>query len=200
MRPLRVEILTIPEEMSPYSADGTPVTTSIDSMDVEAMLRVLTPDISPSEAFVDRRTPSISTAVPKEAFPAFEPPSRSEKTLSFIRSAFTVLPPGRSVEISETLTICRWLMAFPSMVREVAMALVDSRAVTTTLSSFRLSSGAYRRSESVCARISTSVRVVTYPRQETEKRTFPPGTFLTEKLPSLSATAQSPASGSSTTA
>ena len=43
---------------------------------------------------------------------------------------------------SETLTICRWLIAVPSMVRDVAIELVDSRAVTTTLSSLRFSSGA----------------------------------------------------------
>ena len=140
--PLRVEIFTTPDEISPYSAEGTPVTTSTDSIFVEAMLRVLAPDISPSEALVEMRTPSTSTAVPNEAFPAAEPPLRSEKTLSLVRSGFIVLPPGSSDEISEAFTICRWSMALPPIVREVAMALGASLAVTTTLSSFRLSSGA----------------------------------------------------------
>ena len=70
------------------------------------------------------------------------PPLRSEKTLSFIRSGLTVLPPGSSAEMSDALTICRWSMALPPIVRDVAMALGASLAVTTTLSSFRLSSGA----------------------------------------------------------
>ena len=105
-------------------------------------LRVLAPVGSPSEALVERRTPSTSTAVPNAALPAVLPPLRSEKTLSFIRSGLTVLPPGSSAEMSDALTICRWSMALPPIVRDVAMALGASLAVTTTLSSFRLSSGA----------------------------------------------------------
>lgn len=44
-------------------------------------LRVLAPVGSPSEALVERRTPSTSTAVPNAALPAVLPPLRSEKTI-----------------------------------------------------------------------------------------------------------------------
>lgn len=138
---MRVFSRTIPDEISPYSTDGTPVMTSTDSMLVEAMLRVLAPSKSPSEALVERRTPSTSTAVPNDALPTVEPPSRSENRVSFIKSGLTVLPPGSRAEISDALTIWRWSMALPPTVREVAMASGTSRAVTTTFSSVRLSSG-----------------------------------------------------------
>ena len=99
----------MPDEMSPYSAEGTPVITSTSSMFDEAMLRVLAPDGSPIEALVDSRTPSTSTAVPNWALPAVEPPLRSENfaSLADVRSGLAVLPPGSSEEMSDASTTCR---------------------------------------------------------------------------------------------
>ena len=65
---------------SPYSAEGTPVMTSTDSILPTATLRVPTPSIAPNEALLPMRTPSTSTAVANRAFPRLSaPPSRSEK-------------------------------------------------------------------------------------------------------------------------
>ena len=103
VRPFLVLILTIPELRSPYSADGTPVMTSMDSMFSTATLRVSVPPICPNEALLPSRTPSTSTAVPNAAFPLVAPPSRSENEFSAVRSGLTVLPPGRRAAMSVVL-------------------------------------------------------------------------------------------------
>ena len=105
VRPLRVLILTIPAFRSPYSADGTPVITSIDSMFSTATFLVSTPPISPKEALLPRRTPSTSTAVPNAALPVVAPPSLRENVFSDVRSGLTVFPPGSNAAISEVLVI-----------------------------------------------------------------------------------------------
>ena len=114
--PLRVLTLTTPLERSPYSTEGIPVTISTDSIFELLMLRVGAPAVSPTAALLSRRMPSTSMAVPNEALPPSCIPLRSAMRVSFISVAFTVLPPGNSVDRSLTLTICWLSRAVRSMV------------------------------------------------------------------------------------
>ena len=131
--PLRVLILTIPLFRSPYSAEGTPVMTSMDWTFSVEMFLVPVPDIDPKEALFPTLTPSTSSAVPNAAFPAARPPERNDTTLSVVRSGFTVFPPGRRALISVTLDIWRWFNAFAPNFSDVFMPSLSRSAVTTTL-------------------------------------------------------------------
>ena len=111
VRPFLVFIFTIPLLRSPYSAEGTPVITSMDSMFSTATLLVSTPPMSPNEALLPSLTPSTSTAVPKAEFPTLEPPSRSENWLSAVRSGLIVFPPGRRAATSVMFESWRWFRA-----------------------------------------------------------------------------------------
>ena len=132
--PRWVLILTTPEDMSPYSTEGTPVMISTDSTLEEAILLVVTPETLVKEALLVSRTPSTSTAVEKE------PPPRMEKVWLLVRVEELVLPPGSRPLTSVTFITCTCSRATLSMVREVAAELLFSLAVTTALSSRRLSS------------------------------------------------------------
>ena len=109
----------IPLFKSPYSAEGTPVMTSTDSISATEMLRVSIPVILPKEELLPMRTPSTSIAVPKAALPADEPPSRREKILLLVKSGTFVFPPGRRAEISLTFDICRCSSALLPMLSVV---------------------------------------------------------------------------------
>ena len=145
--PFLVLIFTTPEPMSPYSTEGTPVMTSTDSMLEEAMLLVLTPlrsglppESTAKDALSDRRTPSTSTAVPKEALP--DSPLSAARMLNCLlltRLLSVVTPPGRRLAMSPTFMTCTCSRAVLSMVREVVAALSFSLAVTTALCNRRLS-------------------------------------------------------------
>ena len=135
--PFFVCILTIPLFKSPYSAEGTPVMTSTDSISATEMLRVSIPVILPKEELLPMRTPSTSIAVPKAALPADEPPSRREKILLLVKSGTFVFPPGRRAEISLTFDICRCSSALLPMLSVVFSSLFGACAVTIT--SFRAS-------------------------------------------------------------
>ena len=138
---------TTPEPMSPYSTEGTPVITSTDSMLEETMLLVETPltgllsksEAATKDALLDRRTPSTSTAVPKEADPFSPEPARMLNCFSEVSDGSTVAPPGRRLEMSETFISWTWSRAMRSMVRVVVAELPSSCAVTMALSSERLS-------------------------------------------------------------
>ena len=76
--PFLVFMITTPEDISPYSTDGTPLMTSTDSMFEEAMLLVVLPDTLPvrpfreelvKDALLESLTPSTSMAVPKATLP-----------------------------------------------------------------------------------------------------------------------------------
>ena len=134
VRPLRVLILTIPELRSPYSAEGTPVITSMDSMFSTATLRVSVPPISPNDALLPSLTPSTSTAVPNAAFPVLEPPSLSENAFSAVRSGLTVFPPGRRAAISVVFDSWRWFKASRPRLWDVPRPSFAFCAVTTTSS------------------------------------------------------------------
>ena len=172
----------------------------MDSTLLDAIFRVLAPDKSPNEAFVDNRTPSTSTAVPNEAFPCETPPSRIENTLSFIRFGFTVLPPGSRLDTSETLTICKWSSAALSITHEVLMLLRFSRAVTTTSESFRSAQHNRKTRSSLSPVTFNSLSRATYPRHETLTGCLPACTFLIEKCPLSSVIAHRFASTTVTTA
>ena len=133
--PFRVWILTIPLFKSPYSAEGTPVMTSTDSISATVIFRVSTPLILPNEPLFPIRTPSTSTAVPNAALPAVDPPSRNEKILLVVRSGTLVFPPGRRAEISLTLDTCRCSNAWFPIVSVVFNSFLGACAVTTTSSS-----------------------------------------------------------------
>ena len=110
--PFRVLILTTPVPISPYSTEGIPEITSTLSTLEDAMLLVVIP-LRPLPvarllklALLLMRTPSTSIAVPNEELPASLVPSdRTFTTCWLVRSGLTVRPPGRSAEISATLTI-----------------------------------------------------------------------------------------------
>ena len=138
VRPLRVVTLTMPLPRSPYSAEGTPVITSTDSMLSTVMLRVPVPAIPPKLALPPMRTPLTSTAVLNAALPAVEPAERREKALSVVRSGLMVLPPGSSAATPPMLLICRWSRAVRLMVWVVLMLSLEVSAVTTTPSRARL--------------------------------------------------------------
>ena len=138
VRPLRVVTFTIPLPRSPYSAEGTPVMTSTDSMLSTEMLRVPAPAMPPKLALPPIRTPLTSTAVPKAALPAVEPEERREKELSVVRSGLMVLPPGSSAATPPILLICRWSSAVRFIFWVVLMLSFDVSAVTTTPSRARL--------------------------------------------------------------
>ena len=131
--PRWVLILTTPEDMSPYSTEGTPVMTSTDSTLEEAMLLVVTPDTLVKEALFVSRTPSTSTAVLKE------PPPRMEKVWLLVSVDAPVFPPGSSALMSVTFMTWTCSRATLSMVLDVAAELEFSLAVTTALSRLRLS-------------------------------------------------------------
>ena len=145
--PFLVFIFTTPDAISPYSTEGTPVITSTDSTLDEAMLLVDTPltlllvvEASAKEALLDRRTPSTSTAVPKEELPPSEPaPARMLNCLAEVRLLDSVAPPGSRLEMSNTFISCTCSRAVLSMVRAVVAELPSSRAVTTAFSRVRLS-------------------------------------------------------------
>ena len=145
--PFLVLIFTTPDVMSPYSTDGTPVMTSIDSTFVDAMLLTEAPE-TPAVVFVkeaklplfERRTPSTSTAVPKDTFPASPEPERMLNVWFVRRSGLRVAPPGSRLDTSATFSIWIWSRAALSIVLLVVALLLLSCAVTTTLSRVRLSS------------------------------------------------------------
>ena len=114
--PLRVFTLTTPFERSPYSTEGMPVITSTLSMFEALTVRVDAAIVSPVEALLSRRTPSISMAVPKEALPFSCVPLRRLRRSSLISVAFSVFPPGNRVEISPKFSICWLSSAVRSMV------------------------------------------------------------------------------------
>ena len=132
--PFLVCIFTIPLFRSPYSAEGTPVTTSTDSISATLMLRVSIPLMLPKEELLPMRTPSTSTAVPNAALPADEPPSLNENTLLLVRFGTFVFPPGRREEISLTLDTCKCSNALLPMTRVVFSSLLGACAVITTSS------------------------------------------------------------------
>ena len=104
--PRRVFIFTMPLLRSPYSTDGMPVTIStLSTLDADSM-RVLAEVVSPAAALLLRRTPSMSMAVPKAAFPASPVKACNERRLSFISEGLVTLPPGRSEVMSAILMIC----------------------------------------------------------------------------------------------
>ena len=156
---------TIPELRSPYSADGTPVMTSTDSMLSTDRLLVSIPFIPASPALLPILTPSISRAVPKAALASEEPPALRERALAEVRSGLTVFPPGRRATISAIFDICRWSMASRPRVWDVLRPSLGRCAVTTTssraseLTDIRMT----RLSRSRDA--SSSRDVSTYPRQ-----------------------------------
>lgn len=129
---------TIPLLRSPYSTDGTPVITSMDSMFSVRIFLVSEPLGSPKEALFPTRTPSTSSAVPKAAFPADEPPSRRDSTLFTVRSGFIVFPPGRRALTSVMLDIWRCSSAVDPKVRLVFSPSFFLWAVTTTSSRARV--------------------------------------------------------------
>ena len=137
--------------MSPYSTEGTPVMTSTDSTLVEAMLLVATPFIWlveenwPKAALFERRTPSTSTAVPKEALPSSAPEARMLNCCSLVRLGLAVAPPGIRPEMLETFISWTCSRAVLSMVRGVVAAELLSWAVTTAPSRARLSCASWMR-------------------------------------------------------
>ena len=137
--PFLVLILTTPDPISPYSTEGTPVITSTDSTLADAMLLVDTPFTSEYEALFESRTPSTSTAVPKDALPCSPVPARMLNCFSDVRALDWVAPPGRRLAMSDTFIICTCSSAVLSIVREVVAELPFSFAVTTASSSARLS-------------------------------------------------------------
>ena len=173
VRPLRVCILTIPLLRSPYSADGTPVMTSIDSMFSTATLLVLAPDISENEALLPNLTPSTSTAVPKAAFPAEEPPSLSDMALAVVRSGLTVLPPGRSAATSVMLDIWRWFNASLPSEWDVPSPSFGLLAVTTTSSRAREFSCMMTLMSAISSVTFMLIETVTYPRHELSSEYWP---------------------------
>ena len=142
--PLRVLIFTIPELMSPYSAEGTPEMTSTDSMSLDDILLVATPAGSSKLPLLDSLTPSTSTAVPKVGLPASAaPPVLMLNLCSDTSDGLVVTPPGRRAEMSATFMACTWSRAVLSIIRLVVALLSFDCAVTTTLSRARLSSSRY---------------------------------------------------------
>ena len=137
VRPFLVVTRTMPLPRSPYSAEGTPVMTSTDSMFSTDRLRVPTPCMPLKLALSPIRTPLISTAVPKAALPAVEPPARSERAESVVRSGLRVFPPGNRAATPPMLFICRWSSAVRSIFWVVLMLSLDFSAVTTTSSRAR---------------------------------------------------------------
>ena len=142
--PFLVDIFTIPEPTSPYSTEGIPEITSIDSTLLVDKLLVVTPFVSEKLALLESLAPSTSTAVPNEGLPAsFAEPVLMEKRFLSVKSGFPVVPPGRSPEISETFNICTWSKVVLSIVLAVDALFSFSFAVTTTVLSVRLSSTMY---------------------------------------------------------
>ena len=148
--PFRVLIFTMPEDMSPYSTEGTPVMTSMDSTFVEAMLLVLTP-LAPelllenalNEALLESLIPSTSTAVPNEALPLSPillSPARMLNCWSPSNDGLMVRPPGRRLLTSVRFIIWMCSRAVLSIILFVVAELSFSFAVITTPSSARLSS------------------------------------------------------------
>ena len=143
--PFLVLIFTTPEVISPYSTEGTPVMTSTDSTLEEAMLLVAAPFIWlveenwPKEPLFESRTPSTSTAVPKEALPSSAVEARMLNCCSLVRLGLVVAPPGIRPAMLETFISWTWSRAVLSMVREVVAAALLSCAVTTAPSRARLS-------------------------------------------------------------
>ena len=173
VRPFLVFILINPLDKSPYSADGTPVTTSMDSMFSTATLLVPTPEGSLREALLPKRTPSISTAVPKAALPMLCPPSLRERILLAVRSGLTVLPPGSRAAMSDILDICRWSSASRPMLREVFRPSLGLWAVTVTSSRAREFGCSRKVSESRFVMRSISMDWLTYPRQDASAEYLP---------------------------
>ena len=162
----------------------------MDSMFSTATLLVPAPLISPKDALLPMRTPSTSTAVPKDALPVVAPPSRRERGLSTVRSGLTVFPPGRRAETSVMLDICRWLRASRPRLCEVLRPSLAFCAVTTTSSrASELSARAILVSEGFFP-ASTSVDADTYPRQDASSIYFPGCTLVNTNLPSASADVQ----------
>ncbi len=139
--PFLVLTLTIPAPTSPYSTEGTPEITSTDSTLLEAMLLTVTPVAPEKLALFESLTPSTSTAVPNDAFPASElPPALMLNLWAESRLGLAVAPPGRRPPMSARLTIWTWSSAVLSIVRLVVALFSFSFAVTTTPSRVRLSS------------------------------------------------------------
>ena len=173
--PFRVFIFTIPEDISPYSTEATPEITSTDSTLLEAILLVVTPAASPKLALLESLTPSTSTAVLNVGLPlSAAPPERISNLCAEVRDGLDVVPPGRSPAMSVTFSICTWSRAVLSTIRLVVALFPLSWAVTTTLSSMRLSS-----SMKISYPVISPLTVIffstgTYPRHEA-LITFSPG-------------------------
>ena len=114
--PLRVFTFTMPLLRSPYSTDGTPVTTSTLSILAVLRVRVPAPSVSPGVALLSSRTPSTSMAVPNEALPISPLLLRRAIRVSRSNELFHVLPPGRRLMMSPRFKACRLSSAKRSMV------------------------------------------------------------------------------------
>ena len=114
--PRRVFTFTTPLLRSPYSTEGTPVTTSTLSILAVLRVRVPAPSVSPGVALLSSRTPSTSMAVPNDALPISPPLLRRAMRVSRSRELFQVLPPGSKLMMSPRFNACRLSSARRSMV------------------------------------------------------------------------------------
>ena len=101
------------------------------------MLRVSVPEVEEAVALPDRRTPSISTTVPKSGFPiSVLSPLNVITCAEEVRLLnLLVCSPGKRLNASDTLTLCKWSSAVRPNVYAVVASAVFLSAVTVT--SFR---------------------------------------------------------------
>ena len=86
------------------------------------------------DALLDSRTPSTSTAVPKEALPLSpDPPARRVNCFWLVRVLFSVTPPGSRLAMSLTFISWTWSRAVLSMVRDVVAAAWFSSGLASRL-------------------------------------------------------------------
>ncbi len=211
--PALVFIITAPDVRFPYSTEGIPRTTSIDSILSGEIWRKSTPrpdvvwsfivfvctdELLPERAVentcifasFDNGEPSTTTAVPSELF-EFSPASisRIEACPAFVRSGFLVTAPGKSCSMSSTLLACKCCIADCPISDDEP--ILPSLAVTTTSFKARLDGDRRIVMSDMLFFISNSPLAVSKPRYATSYWYFPEGSFGKQNLPSLSVTAQS---------